>query len=76
MSNVAIEFAAIDTVFANKTPFRYSVNVYEDPPVLDTTILVTTVDVDDGTVYRVVVVVVVAAPLNKAFGVFGISTLP
>jgi hypothetical protein len=40
--------------------------------VLVTIMFVTTVEVAEGTVYRVVEVVVVAAPRNKVFGVDGI----
>jgi hypothetical protein len=43
-----------------------NVKVYVEAPVFVTAIFVTTDVVDAGTVYRVVVVVVVAAPRNKA----------
>jgi hypothetical protein len=75
-SIVVILFAATGTAVAIETPSNPSVKVPAEPAVFAITILVITVDVEDGTVYRVVAVFVVAAPLNKDLGVFGISRLP
>jgi len=72
ISNVAIELAAIDTVVANATSSKDKVNVYADEPVLDTTMFVIIAVVDAGTVYRVVDVVVVAAPRKSALEVTAI----
>jgi len=52
------------------------VKVAELAAVLVIQMLETTVVVDAGTVYKTVVVVVVAAPLNSAFGVLAIRSLP
>jgi hypothetical protein len=60
------------TVVAKFVPFRPNVKVPGELVVLVTTMLVTTAVVADGTVYKVVEVVVVAAPLKSVFGVFGI----
>jgi hypothetical protein len=53
-----------------------NVNVAAVAAVLVMIMLVTAVVVDAGTVYRTVVVVVVAAPLNSALSVFAIRLLP
>jgi hypothetical protein len=65
-------FAATATAEARPTPPRASVNVPADPAVFATTMLETTVVVDDGTVYSVVAVFVVAAVLASAFVTVGI----
>jgi hypothetical protein len=59
------ELAATLTAVAMAVPFNASVKVCADPEVLVATMLETTVVVEAGTVYRVVAVFVVAAPLNK-----------
>jgi hypothetical protein len=59
-SNIAVELAANAVVVNSDTPFRPSVNVAAEPAVLVTTMLVTTVVVDAGTVYRVVLDVAAA----------------
>ena len=64
--------AAMETVVATAVPLRPIVYVPEELAVLVTRMLVTTVVVDAGTVYSVVPTVVVAAPRNKTFAVFGI----
>jgi hypothetical protein len=53
-----------------------SVKVADDAAVFTIMILVTAVLVRAGTVYNTVVVVVVAAPLNKDLAVLGIIELP
>jgi hypothetical protein len=53
-----------------------SVKVADDAAVFTIMIFVTAVDVRAGTVYNTVVVVVVAAPLNKDLAVLGIIELP
>jgi hypothetical protein len=65
---------AIDV--ARAIPPKASVKVPALAEVLETTMLVTTVVVDEGTVYKTVAVLVVAAPRNNGFDVFGISKLP
>jgi hypothetical protein len=60
------------TVVARFVPARPIVKLALLPAVFVTTMLVTTAVVLDGTVYKVVLVVVVAAPLKSVFGVFGI----
>jgi hypothetical protein len=75
-----VELAAIVVVvcrevFAPAVPIP-SVNVAALAAVLTIQMLVTAVVVDAGTVYKTVVVVVVAAPLNSAFGVLAIRLLP
>ena len=55
-----VEFAAIAVVVNSDTPFRPRVNVPADAAVLVTTMLLTTVVVAEGTVYRVVDVVAAA----------------
>jgi hypothetical protein len=55
-SKNAEEFALIDVDESNATPSRLMVNVCVDADVLATTILLTTVVVEAGTVYRVVLV--------------------
>jgi hypothetical protein len=57
-------------------PFMARVKVPALAEVLETTMLVITVVVEAGTVYKVVPVLVVAAPRNNGFDVFGISKLP
>ena len=52
-SNIAVELAAKAVVVNSDTPFRPSVNVAAELAVLVTTMLVTTVVVDAGTVYSV-----------------------
>jgi hypothetical protein len=59
-SNIAVELAANAVVVNSDTPFRPSVNVAAVPAVLVTTMLVTTVVVAEGTVYRVVLDVAAA----------------
>jgi hypothetical protein len=72
--SIAVEsFAAITTVLASKTEFSDKVNVACVAAVLAITMLVTTVVVADGTVYRVVLVVVVAAPRKRVFDTVAIS---
>jgi hypothetical protein len=72
MSSTEESFAPTVTVVARFTSFRDMVKVPLDPAVLVTTMLVTTAMVLAGTVYKVVDVVVVAAPRNKTLGVVGI----
>jgi hypothetical protein len=60
------------TVVARFVPPKPIVKVPEALAVLVITMLVTTAVVSAGTVYKVVEVVVVAAPLKSVFGVFGI----
>jgi len=69
-------FAPTATAEAIDTPSRARVKVCEEPDVFATKISVTTAVVEDGTVYRVVVVVVVAAPRKSAFEVTGIGRCP
>jgi hypothetical protein len=76
ISKVAIESAAIGVVSASLTPLSDRSNVAAVAAVLVTTMLVTTVVVAEGTVYRVVVRVVVAAPLKRAFDTVAISYYP
>jgi hypothetical protein len=64
-------FAEIGTVVAIDTPSSVNVNVAADAAVLTTSISVTTVVVDAGTVYRVVLDVA-AAPLKRALVVVAI----
>ena len=59
-------------VGAKIVPAKPKVYVPEVSAVLVTTMLVTTAVVAEGTVYSTVLVVVVAAPRNKVFGVDGI----
>jgi hypothetical protein len=67
-SKNAVELAAIVAVVNMSVPSMVSVNVPAVPAVLVTAMLVTTVVVEVvGTVYNVVVVVVVAAPLKRVF---------
>jgi hypothetical protein len=61
ISNIAVELAAIAVVENIATPLRLRVNVPAALAVLATSILVTTVVVEDGTVYRVVLDVAAAA---------------
>lgn len=75
ISNEARELAAIVVEDAIADPAKFIVKVCEEPDVLATTILVTTVVVDDGVVYSVVFPVL-AAPLNNFFGVFATTMLP
>jgi hypothetical protein len=63
------------TVVAIFVPPRPIVNVPAEPAVFVTTMLVTTVVVAAGTVYRVVPTVVVAAPRNSALVVVAIISL-
>ena len=60
-------------VGANNTPPNESVKVPALAEVLVATMLVTTVTVEDGTVYSVVVVVVVAAPRKSVFDTVAIN---
>ena len=71
-SIVVMLFAGIETAEASATPPKASVNVPADPAVFETTIFETTVVVDDGTVYSVVAVFVVAAVLDSALVTVGI----
>ena len=66
----------IAMVFDNRTPSRYKVNVPADAEVLLTIMSVTTVVVPDGTVYRVVVSVVDAAPRYRGLERMAIRLLP
>jgi hypothetical protein len=75
-SNTVESFAPTAVVTANGTSARVSVKVPAVPAELVTTMLVTTAVVLEGTVYKVVVVVVVAAPRNSALAVVGIRELP
>jgi hypothetical protein len=59
-SNIAVVLAAIAVVVNSDTPFRPSVNVPADAAVLVTTMLLTTVVVAEGTVYKVVLDVAAA----------------
>jgi hypothetical protein len=52
-SNIAVELAAIAVVVNKDVPFKPIVKVAADAAVLVTTMLVTTVVVDAGTVYSV-----------------------
>jgi hypothetical protein len=72
MSSTTESFAPTDIASASKTSFKEIVKVPALDAVLAITIFVTTVFVLEGTVYKVVEVVVVAAPLKSVFGVFGI----
>jgi hypothetical protein len=72
ISSDVIEKPLIATVGAITTPFREKVNVAGLDVVLVTTIFVITVDVEAGTVYKVVFVLVVAAPLKRTFAVLAI----
>jgi nitrate/nitrite transporter NarK len=72
ISRIVESLAPIATASASKTSLRERVKVPALAAVLVTTMLVTTVEVAEGTVYKVVEVVVVAAPRNKFFGVDGI----
>jgi hypothetical protein len=65
-------YAPTVTVVAIETSSRSKLNVPDVPAVLVTTMLVTTVVVDAGTVYRVVLDVA-AAPLARAFEIVAIS---
>ena len=75
MSNPAVEFAAIGEVVKTSTPLNAIVNVAAVAAELVTTIFVTTVVVEDGTVYSVVLDVA-AAPLKRALVVVAISYYP
>ena len=66
-------FAGIDTASDNLVPSKERVKVPAVPAVFTTTMFVTTVVVDVGTVYSVVDTVVVAAPRNKVFDTVAIS---
>jgi hypothetical protein len=72
ISNTVESLADTLTVVAKFTLSKAIVYVPADPAVLVTTMLVTTAMVLAGTVYKVVDVVVVAAPRNKTLGVVGI----
>jgi hypothetical protein len=65
-------FAAITTDVPIDTPSNVRVNVWDEDEVLTTSISVTTVVVDAGTVYRVVLDVAAAA-LTRALVVVAIS---
>jgi hypothetical protein len=67
--------AATVTVVAIDKSSNAIVKVPALPAVFTTMISVTIAVVEDGTVYRVVVVVVVAAPRKSALGVVGIYIL-
>jgi hypothetical protein len=69
----AVEFAAIAAVVCSAVPARAIVNVPAVPAVLVTAMLVTIVVVEEGTVYRVVPTVVVAAPRNSTLVFVAIS---
>jgi hypothetical protein len=64
--------AGTEIAVAKFVPPKPIVKVAAVLEVFVTTMLVTTAVVLDGTVYKVVEVVVVAAPLKSVFGVFGI----
>jgi hypothetical protein len=66
------ELAATLTAVASAVPLSAKVNVWADAEVLVATMFVTTVVVEEGTVYKVVAVFVVAAPLNNTLVVVGI----
>jgi hypothetical protein len=66
-----VEFAAIAVVVCNATALSASVNVCADPDVFVTAIFETTVVVDEGTVYSVVLDVA-AAVLASTFVNVGI----
>jgi hypothetical protein len=68
----AVELAAIVESFCNSTSSSNRVNVAEDDAVLATAILVTTVVVAEGVVYRVVLDVA-AAPRKSTLEVVAIS---
>jgi hypothetical protein len=72
-SIVVMLFAATETPDAIDTPSKARVNVPEDPAVLATTMFVTTAVVADGTVYKVVAVLVDAAVLASTLLVVAIS---
>jgi hypothetical protein len=71
-SKNAVELAARDTPESKSLPSRVTVKVAEEVDVFVTAMLVTTVVVDDGTVYRVVEDVA-AAVLARATVVVAIS---
>jgi hypothetical protein len=68
----AVEFAATVESFCNSTSSNNIVNVADDAAVLAIAILVTTVVVAEGVVYRVVLDVE-AAPRNSTLEVVAIS---
>jgi hypothetical protein len=72
MSITVESLEPIVTVVAKLVPPSPIVKVPDEPAVFVTTMLVTIAVVLVGTVYKVVEVVVVAAPLKSVFGVFGI----
>jgi hypothetical protein len=73
LRSMIVESAAPTVIVVAKfVPPRPIVKVAALNAVFVITMLVTTVVVADGTVYKVVEVVVVAAPLKSVFGVFGI----
>jgi hypothetical protein len=69
-------FAPTETVVAIGTEFSAIVNVDDVAALFSITILLITVVVADGTVYRVVPVLVVAAPLKRTLVVVAISYYP
>jgi hypothetical protein len=71
-----VEFAGIETPERRATSFKEIVTVAGLPVVFDTAMFVTTVVVAEGTVYRVVEVVVVRVVLESGFITFGITMLP
>jgi len=72
ISIIVESYAPTVTVVAIDTSSSSKLNVPAEPAVLVTTMLVTTVVVDAGTVYRVVLDVA-AAPLKSALDVVAIS---
>jgi hypothetical protein len=76
MSITVESFPPTAIAVARATPFIARVKVPALTAVLDTTMLVITAVVDAGTVYKTVPVLVVAAPRNNGFDVFGINKLP
>jgi hypothetical protein len=76
MSITVESFPPTAIAVASAMPFMASVKVPALAEVLETTMLVITVVVDAGVVYKTVAVLVEAAPRNNGFDVFGISKLP
>jgi len=73
MSIIVESSAPTRTVVAKLVPPRAMVKVPEELAVLVITMLVTTAVVAEGTVYKVVEVVVVAAPRNKVLDIVAIN---
>jgi hypothetical protein len=72
MSIKIVEFAAIAVVVLTEVPAKPNVKVAAVAAVLVTIMLLTTVVVDAGVVYKTVAVLVVAAPRNNGFATVAI----